>query len=568
MKNIEVAKLLREIGDILELKEIPFKPRAFHKAALTIESMSDDIEDYFKQDKLLDIPSVGKGISKLITEFFETGSMKELKKLRKEVPIDLESLNKVQGLGPKTIKLLYMKLKVKNLDDLKKAAKRGKIESIKGLGKKFQDNLIHEIDVVKSRPNRMLLGHAYPIADELKERLSQLKSVKQVEIAGSFRRGRETVGDLDILTISNNQKEVMDFFTSMKDVKKVLAKGSTRSSIRLDNGLDVDIRVVKGDAFGAALMYFTGSKMHNIQLRKIALKKGLTLNEYGLAGLKDKKRIGARSEEVVYKKLGLKWIPPELRENVGEIELARRNKLPHLVELKDVKGDFQIQTNWSDGAHSIPEMVEKAESLGWKHLTITDHVGNIGVANPLDRKRLLKQIKEIEKLNKSSSIKIFAGAEVDILKNGKLAMDKDVLKKLDVVLGSIHSAFKMSEKEMTNRVISAMENYPFHIFAHPTARRINVREPVALNMEKIADVCKERNIFLEINGQPGRMDLHATHVRMAKQRKCHFSIGSDAHSKEELELVKYGVITARRGGLEKKDILNCWNLKKIEKSFN
>lgn len=565
MKNIEVARLLYQIADILELQEVKFKPQAYRKAAMNIEALSEDIEEIHQAGKLEDIPGVGKGIAEKIIEFFEKGKSVYLEKLKKELPIDLEGLNQVQGLGPKTIKLLYKELHIKNIYDLEKAAKQGKIQKITGLGLTTEQNILKEIERVKAQPHRMLLGHAYPIAMELKRRFASLKFVKQVEIAGSFRRGKETVGDLDVLVISDNHQQVMDFFTTMKDVKEVVAKGTTRGAIRLDNGLDVDIRILHPNEFGSALLYFTGNKLHNIELRKLALQKGYTLSEYGLFTLKGKKRIAGKTEVDIYRKLGLQYIPPELREDIGEIPLAQQKKIPILVEEKDVQGDFQTQTTWSDGSHAIAEMAKKAQQLGWKYMAVTDHVGAIGVAHPLDRKMILQQSKEIDKLNKTSPVRILKGAEIDILKDGSLAMDKKTLQELDIVLASVHSAFKMSEAEMTKRIIHTLENYPVTILAHPTGRRISYREPYAVNIEKVAEVAKERGIFLEINGQPERIDLNDINIRTAKEVGCQFSLGSDAHSVPDLEFMKFAVITARRGGLTKEKILNCWPLKKVEK---
>lgn len=564
-KNSDVAKLLYKIADLLEIQNVQWKPQAYRKAAQNVESYPEDIADVMKEGKLKDVPSVGEHIAQKIEEYLKTGKLSYFEKLKKEMPI-AEELFHLEGIGPKTIKLLYQKLKIKTLADLKKAARQGKISAIPGMGEKKQQQILEGIGRLETRPpHRFLLGEAAPMVDDIVAYLKRVPGVEKAMPAGSYIRGKETIGDVDVLVVGQNHKKIMDAFVSMSDVAKVLAHGASKSSIRLSNGLQVDARVVDKDQYGSALQYFTGSKEHSVALRKLALKKGLTLSEYGLFTVKGKKLVASKTEEEVYKKLGMQWMPAEMRENRGEIELALKHKIPHLVELGDINGDFQTQTNWSDGAHSIEEMAKKAKSLGWEFVTITDHVGGIGIVNPLDEKRLAKQVVEVEKAEKKVGIRIFKGAEIDINKNGELALSKAACKKLDVVLMSIHSAFRMSSAEMTKRICNAMENYPVTVFGHPTGRLINQRDGVEFDADKVFETAKERGVFLEINGQPSRMDLSDVHIYAAREMGCSFVVSSDAHSTEQLEYVKYGVVNARRGWLEKWHVLNTRTLTQIEK---
>ncbi len=565
-RNTEVAKILYQIADLLEIQDIQWKPAAYRKAAQSVESASEDISILTKEKRLHELPGIGEHIATKIQELVETGKLQYLKKLKKEVPIDVEKLSKIEGLGPKTLKRLWKQLKIKNFEDLKKAAETGKLAEVEGIGEKKQQQILERMQRIRTQgPERMLLGMATPIAEEIVKILKAIKGVQQVDIAGSYRRGKETIGDIDILVAATDPTRVMDIFISMASVQEVLAQGATKSSVRMENGFQIDIRVVQNNQYGSALQYFTGSKEHSIALRTIAAKKGLTLSEYGLFTIKGKKLVASKTEEEVYNKLGLQYIPAEMRENRGEIALAQKKKIPTLIELKDINGDFQTQTTWSDGAHSIEEMAKKGEQLGWKFITITDHVGGIGITNPLDEKRLLKQALMIDKLNKKMDIHIFKGAEIDIAKTGALALSKKACKELDVVLASIHSSFRMPQKEMTKRICTALEEYPIHILGHPTGRLINRRDPLEFDADKVFQTAKERGVFLEINGQPSRMDLNDVLVHKARELGCQFVINSDAHSVEQLAYVKYGVLTARRGWLQKKDVLNTKSVKEIEK---
>lgn len=577
MKNLDIAKILFEIAEMLEIKAVQFKPRAYQRAAQSIESMSEDIVEIYRRGGtkgLRNIPGVGEHIAEKIKEIIETGKLKYYSDLKKQMPMNVDELRHVHGMGPKRIKLLYQKLHIRNIKELGKAAKQHKIQKIKGLGAKVEEDILKGIGFAKQGHKRFLLGYITPIAEDIKKKLLKINGVKKVEIAGSYRRMKESIGDIDILVSSTNPKQVMEHFVKMDDVSEVLAHGVTKSIIRLNNGLQVDVRVLKENEFGSALQYFTGNREHNINLRKIALSKGYTLSEYGLFKIKGKahsighrKWVAGRIEEEIYKKLGMDLIPPEMRENMGEIEAARKHNLPDLVNYGDAKGDFQMHTVWSDGSNSIEEMVKSALSLGWKFITITDHVGQLVIAHALDKKRIEKQAKEIEKIRRkySNSIRIFHGVEVDILKNGRLAMEKKIQEKMDVILGSVHSAFKMSEKDMTSRILNALDKDRVHIFAHPTGRLINKREGYAVNLTKLFETAKRTNTFLEINCYPERMDLDGINVKNAKDYGCLFSIGTDSHNKTHMNFLKLGEAIARRGWLEAKHVLNTFDVKKIEK---
>ena len=564
MKNQEVAKILYEIADLLEIEGVEFKPRAYRKAAQNIESLSVDIEELYKKGQLEKIPGVGKSIAEKIKEYLETGKIKKLEELREKIPVDIESLSAVEGLGPRMIKVLYEKLGVKNLDDLEKVAKQRRIRRLKGFGEKIEKKILEGIEIARQRQHRFLLGFVLPEANAIIEELKP--HVEKISLAGSIRRRKETIGDVDILAISSQPEKVMDIFTSMKRVEKVLAKGMTKSSIRLYGGIQVDLRIVEKESFGSALQYFTGSKEHNIEVRKIAIKQGYKLNEYGL--FKGFERIAGKSEEEVYKALGMQWIPPELRENRGEVEAALNNGLPKIVEYSQVKGDLQMHTKWSDGANSIEEMVMEARRLGHKFIAITDHVGSLKIAGGMDEEDVMEQAKEIEKVReKFDDIYIFHGIEANIMKDGRLDVSNNLLKQVDVVLASVHSAFRMEEKEMTARVIKAIENEYVDILAHPTCRIIQKREPIKVDMEKVLEAARDNNVIMEINAYPDRLDLNDIHTKMAVERGVKISIGTDAHNKSHLKFYELGIAVARRGWAKKEDVINTYSVEKLRKMF-
>ena len=565
--NSQLAKIFLEIAEYLAMDNIPFKPAAYEKAARGIESLEKDIEDIYREeglDGLEKIPGVGKSIAEKIEEYIRTGKIKYYQELKKEYPVSLLELSSVEGLGPKHIKTLYDKLEIKDLADLEKAAREGEIEKLPRFGKKVQENILRGIEFVKAGQGRMLLGSALPLSEKIKQRLEGREEAEKVEVAGSLRRMKETVGDLDILAVSGKPEKLMEYFCSMPEVEAVLAKGETKSSVRLVQGLDADLRIVSAESYGSALQYFTGSKDHGIKLRRIAQEKGLKLNEYGI--FKGEKQIAGQSEEEVYETLGLKYINPEIREDAGEIEASRNNKLPKLVNYDEIKGDLQMHSTWSDGSASIREMAQAAKKIGYEYIAITDHIGKLKIAGALDEQEVLGQWNEIDKLNKElDGIKIFKGAEADLDEKGRPEFSEEFLSKFDLVLGSIHSKFRMAKDDMTQRLINALENPLINIIAHPTGRIIGRREAISLDIEKVIEAAKENKKILEINCYPDRLDLKDQHIRIAVEKGVRLSLGTDSHSPDQLPYLKFGLAQARRGWAERKDIVNCLNLGELKK---
>lgn len=556
--NSEISKILWEMAALLEMKEVPFKPRAYEKAAMTIEGLSEDIKDiYIKEglEGLMNIPGIGQGIAERIEEYIKTGHIKDYEKLKKEVPVDIENLTAIEGVGPKVIYKLYKKLKIKTLEDLEKAAKSHKIRELEGFGEKSEEKILRGIEFLKRSKGRFILGFILPLIRSILERIRKLPYVEIAEPAGSVRRMQETVGDLDILVISKEPEKVMDYFVSMPEVSDVLAKGPTKTSVRLINGMDADLRVLEPKSFGAALQYFTGDKYHNIALREVAIKKGYKLNEYGL--FKGKKFIAGRKEEEIYKKLGFDWMPPELRTNSGELEAAKEGKLPKLIEYNSLKGDLQVQTNWTDGQNSIEEMAKAAKKLGLEYIVITDHTKSLAMTGGCDEKKLLKQMTEIDIIQKRiHGIKILKGAEVNIDKYGRLDISDEVLSKLDVVGASVHSNFNLSEKDQTRRIIRAMENPNVDIIFHPTGRVIKKREPYKVDMDLLIKAAKRTKTILEIDSYPDRLDLKDEYIRKAIDSGVKLTIDSDAHSILHFQYLELGIAQARRGWATPFDIIN------------
>ncbi len=557
------------MADILEIKEVQWKPQAYRKAARGIESLSEDIVKIYKEggiNALREIPGVGEGIAKKIIEFVEKGKIKGYEKLKKSLPKGFEELMEVPSMGPKKVKVLSEKLKIKNIKDLERAAKQGKIRKLERFGEKSEEDILRGIDLVKKGKERMLLGKALLIARSIEEELKKLKEVKKISIGGSIRRRKETVKDIDILVVSSDPKTVMDFFTSMKEVKVVLAKGTTKSSVYLKAGLASDLRVVEEKSFGAALQYFTGNIDHNVKLREIAIKKGYKLNEYGLFNKKTGKYICGRTEQEVYKRLGLDYIEPELRTNTGEIDAAKNNKLPELIPYDSVKGDLHTHTVASDGVNTIEEMALAAKKIGYRYIAISDHSKSERIANGLDEKRLLKHLIEIEKADKKiSGIHVLKASEVDILVDGSLDYQDRILKKLDFVTAAIHSRFKSAKDEMTERIIKAMKNRYVNAIGHPTGRLINARRPYDIDFEKICKAASENNVFLEINASPSRLDLNDSHIRTAIDYKVKFVISTDSHSTEQFKYMELGIAQARRGWASSRNIVNTLPFHKFRK---
>ena len=574
--NAEIAQLLSEIAEYLEMDDVLFKPRAYQKVADAIAALDEEIVEIHKKGGLKavsSIPGVGASIAKTIEEYIQTGRIAQYEELKKKIPVDLRSLTAVEGLGPKKIKKLYKALDVKTLDDLEKAAASGALAKVEGFGAKSVENILKGIEFVKTSGGRLILGNAFPVIEYIRDGLAKVKGVERVDIVGSARRKKETVGDFDLLVIAKDSGPVMHFFVHMDEVVLVHAQGETKASVRIKAGIDVDVRVVARESYGAALLYFTGSKAHNVALRQMAIKKGLKLNEYGLfrmKGGKEEKMIAGDTEEGIYNALGLTYVEPEMREDVGELELAQNHKLPVLVDYDAMKGDMQMHTNWSDGANTIEELAYAAMALGLEYIVITDHTKRLTVANGLDETRLLEHMKAVDAVNaklkkEGKKFTVLKGSEVDILKDGSLDMSDAVLAKLDVAGASVHSYFNLPREAQTKRIIAAMENPHVDIIFHPTGRVINRRPAYDVDMDAIIEAAKRTKTVLEINAFPDRLDLKDEYVRKCVRAGVKLSIGTDAHAIAHLSYLAWGVGQARRGWAERSDIVNAWPVEKMKK---
>ena len=567
MKNLELSQIFEQIAKILKIKEEnPFKIRAYEKITLVLENLPIDIETIYQQGGLNNIPGLGTGIAKKIEEFLTTGQLEYYEKLKTTIPAGVVELLDISEVGPKTAKLLYEQLEIDNIDKLEKAVREHQIKDLPGMGEKSETNILRGIELYKRRKERFLLGRALPLAEEMVESLSQLKETNKISFAGSLRRKKETIGDIDILVTSQNPEKIMRTFISLPQVREILAEGPTKSSIITKDDLHIDVRVVEPISFGAALQYFTGSKAHNIKLRELALKRGLKINEYGVFEVESGNRIAGEKEEEVYQALNLPFIPPELREDRGEIEAAQENKLPQLVEYSQIKGDLHLHTKWSDGAHTIRQMAEAAQKRGYKYIAITDHSQSLKFAGGLIEERLREQVEEIQKLNQElKDFTILSGIEVDIKSDGSLDFSDEILSKLDVVIAAIHSGFKQESKIITERIIKALQNRFVNIIAHPTGRLIGYRESYQVDINEMMEVAVKTGTILEINAYPERLDLNDIYCRMAKEKGVQLAIETDAHSIEGLTFMDLGVAVARRGWLEEKEVINTLPLDKLLK---
>ena len=575
--NQQVAEMLREIGEHLAMQNVPFKPRAYEKAALIIDNLEEEVVDTYEIGgikSLKEIPGVGISIAEKIEEFIKGGKVRELEALKKRTPVDLSELSRVEGLGPKGIQKLYKELGVSNLAELEKAAKEGKIAKLEGFGPKSEEKILKSIGFAKTTTQRFVLGFMMPRLRALEAALAKVPGVTRATVAGSARRRKETIGDGDILVVSSKPKAVMDYFTSMPDVVSVIARGETKSAVKLKSGINVDVRVVPPESYGAALNYFTGSKDHNVALRKIAVANGWKLNEYGLYDLVSRgkgkgvieKMIAGKSEEEVYAKFGMDYIEPELRENTGELEAARAHQLPKIIGYDELQGDLQVQTSWTDGSDSIEMMAKAAMARGLKYMAVTDHTKRLAMTHGLDEKRILQQGKEIDKLNKKFGGKfvILKGSECDILKDGTMDLPDEILKTLDVVGASVHSFFNLTRAEQTARVKRAMANPHVDILFHPTGRILNRRAAYDIDMDDIIAHAKKTGTILEIDAYPDRSDMKDEYIRKCVEVGVRMSIDSDAHSLHHFPFLEYGIAQARRGWACKGDIINAWPVEKME----
>lgn len=569
MTNQEIADILVHISEILDIQgENPFKIRAYIRAAETVEGLTYELSSLEDKSGLKELPGIGEAIAKKITELLETGKLKYYENLKKSEYAPLVEFLRIPGMGPKHAKLVHDQLGVSTVAQLKKAAERGKLRELPGLGEKAEQNILQGIQQVQKYKERFPLAVIYPRAQAILNDLKKVKEIKQITLAGSLRRMRETIADVDVLVASVKSKPVMEAFVNLPQVSKVIAEGSTKSSIVTNEGFQVDLRVVKPVSFGAAQHYFTGSKAHNIRIRSLGIEKGLKVNEYGV--FKGKKSIAGKTEEEVFKAVGLPFMPPELREDQGEIEAGLKRQLPHLIESKDLKGDLHVHSEWTDGHNSIGEMAEAARKHGYQYLAICDHSPTIGVTNGLTPERLRKQGQEIDKLNRKLAqgkkrFTILKGIEVDIKSNGKLDLEDDILEELDLVVAAVHTKFGQSQDEMTKRIIKAVENPHVDIIAHPTGRLIGRREPYQVDMNKLMDACKANDKALELNSYPERLDLSDLNCRKAKEKGVKIALSTDAHREGHLDWISFGIATARRGWIEPADVIDVLPLSDLLK---
>jgi DNA polymerase (family 10) len=567
MNNKQIAKVFEDIGDLLELKgENVFKIRAYQKVVRAIEQLPVELEQLVKEDRLKEVPGVGEAIAKKITELVTTGRLEYYEKLKTEFPEGISTLLDIPGIGPKTAMLLSSDLGIRTVDELEKAILEGKVAQLPRLGGKTAENILRHIQALRRKDQRIPLGEAQAVVDEIFARLREVPGVRNLVPAGSLRRFRETVGDIDLMGTADNAEAVIKAFTSLPMVKEVLASGTTKASVVVSGGLQVDLRIVEHDSFGSLLQYFTGSKQHNINLRERTRRQGLSLSEYGITVLDTGKLEKFTNEEAFYQRLGLQYIPPEIREGGEEIERAARGTVPKLPELSNIKGDLHIHSDWSDGRDTIEAMVLAAKALGYEYVGISDHSGGRGIARGLNRARLKEQMAKIKALNeRMDGIRILTGLEVDIRSDGTLDMPDEVLEELDIVTASVHSGMNQTQEQMTRRIVKAMENPNVDVLGHPTGRLLPDREPVAVDMEAIFQAAVRTKTILEINAMPSRLDLKDTHVYRARELGIMLVISTDAHSTEHLGFMRFGVGVARRGWCEAKDILNTKPLAELIK---
>jgi DNA polymerase (family 10) len=564
MKNKEIAKIFNEIAEYLEMEGVQFKPYAYQKAALTLETLKNDVEDLYKAGgfkALKGIPGVGESMARKIEEYLTTGRMQYYEDFKQKMPIALDEIVGVEGVGPKKARVLFEQLGIKTLEELEAAAKNHRIAPLFGFGAKTEQNILQAIEFLKGSKGRFLLGEILPIAHQVLDQLQRLPEVQRADTAGSVRRRKETIGDVDFLVISTNPTKVMDWFVSQPGVVKVWGHGPTKSSVRLKEGFDMDIRVIPPESYGAALQYFTGSKDHNIALRKIAIDKGFKLSEYGL--FQGEKLIAAQTEEEVYAKLGMPWIPPELREDRGEIDAALAGRLPEIIGYDDVKGDLHVHCNWDGGADSIEEIAAAAMARGYAYVGIADHTKFLKIERGLDEAKLRARNQEIDEINarlarEGKNFRVLKGCEANIMADGSIDIADDALAELDFVIAGVHSHFKQPREEMTRRILTAMRNPHVDIIAHPTGRILKRREEYEVAIDDLLKGARETGTILEINSYPERLDLGDVNILAAKQAGIKMVISTDTHNVDQLHLMSFGISQARRGWAEKQDIINTW----------
>lgn len=561
--NMEVAEKFNKLANLLEIKgDNPFRIRAYRNAARIIAGLSKNVSDMIAEgEDLTEFPGIGDDLAEKIRIIVTTGELPILKSYEARLPPILNELMAIEGLGPRRVKIIYTKLRIRTADDLKAAIAKGKLRKIRGFGEKIEQQILQGL---ARQPfyTRLKLADIYSIAQSLLNYLKPIKAIHSAEYAGSFRRKKETIGDLDLLITAKNSSEIVERFIHYDEVAAIISQGSTRAAVRLHSGLRVDLRVVPKESYGAALLYFTGSKEHNIAIRRMAVKKKLKINEYGV--FKGKKCIASKTEADVYEQVGLTYIEPELREDRGEIAAAQQGQLPTLITLDHLRGDLHCHTNATDGTASLEAMAIAAEERGYQYLAITDHSMRLAMTHGFDKKAVLKQIRAIDKLNaKLKHLVILKSIEVDILENGQLDLPDEILKELDLTCCAVHSKFNLSEEKQTERILRAMDNRFFTMLAHPTGRIINKREPYPLNIKRVLQAAHDRGCILELNAQPNRLDLNDAHCKLAKDMQVKIAINSDAHSVTQLNDMQFGIFQARRGWLEKEDVINTYTLAEL-----
>jgi DNA polymerase (family 10) len=580
MENVEIAHLLTQYADLLEIQgEDLFRIHAYRNAARTIESLSQPIVRLLEEGQdltKLKLPGIGKGMTEHIEEIVKTGTLGALKELRKKLPATLDELLVIEGLGPKRTKLLYDKLGISSIKQLEQAIDAGKVEALAGFGKKSAAKIRQAIDDLAKRPKRFKLLDADQLVRPLIEYLHKGGDIEQLEVAGSYRRRMETVGDIDILVASDKSKPVMQRFQTYPEVERVISSGTTRGTVMLRSGLQVDLRILPRRSYGSALHYFTGSKAHNIAVRTLGVERGLRISEYGIfrvpkgkkaeeVGIEEGERLGGATEEDVFQAVNMDWVPPELRENRGEILAAQKHKLPELIVQEDIRGDLHMHSKWTDGNGTILEMVRACKERGYQYCAITDHSKAVRVAGGLSAEDFKRQIEEIERARaKVRGITVFTGCEVDILPDGSLDLPDDLLEQLDVVVAAVHSKMDMNQSDMTKRVLKALATPAVTVLAHPTGRLINEREPFAIDLEQIFHAAKEHDVAVELNAQPARLDLNDVHLLRAREIGVKIAINTDAHNAEQLRFIKYGIDQARRGWLENRHVVNTMTCRQFE----
>lgn len=559
MTQHEIARIFDQIADVLEFKgENVFRIRAYRRAAQRLESLGEDLQELSRGKRLTEIPGIGTDLAAKIDEYLSTGNIRYADELRRLVPKGLFELLGVPGIGPKTAKLLAERLKIHSVDQLEQAAKAHRLSKLPGFGATKEQNILRGIGIVKAGQQRMHLGLALPLARQLVDFLRALPHAKRVETAGSLRRMKETIGDLDLLVATTKPLQIAEAFTKARFCRSVLASGDTKVSIITTENVQVDLRLVKPDSFGAAWQYFTGSKEHNVRVRELAVRKGLKLNEYGLFHARTGKRLASREEEDIYSALGLHWIPPEIREDHGEIEAALARRLPRLVTPEDIRGDFHIHSVWSDGTNTLEELFEAGKKRSYQYLVMTDHSKSLKVAHGMTEERLGEQLKRIQALNRRSrTFQFLTGSEVDILADGRMDYADHTLSRLDVVIGSIHTNFTQDQETITSRAVRAIHNRYVTIMAHPTGRLMGQRDPYAIDLERVYQAARETGTALELNAYPRRLDLNDAAARRAKELGVRLVISTDTHALDQLDNIAIGIGVARRAWLEPRDLLNC-----------